>query len=112
MSTQSRSEKAGRFVVPEKLPHAWFIFDERGESWGDISNGAIMVKKGDQHDDIMEFAGKLGTVQSLQYNTMIKDIDEQMAVKTFRGEGYVVVPVDKRDWLELQTELDKLETIR
>ena len=96
----------------DELPDLWFIFDLRGEYWGDIANHAIMVKKGDQHDDIMEFVGNLGRAQELKFGTIIKDIDVDEAQKLFEDEGYVVAKAEEEDFEEIQRELDKLLTIK
>lgn len=95
----------------EEMPDLWFIFDERGEYHGDIANKAIMVKQGDQHDDILEFAGKLGKVSRFQYNSIVKDVDDEEAKSLFEEEGYIITQATSQDFEEIKRELDKLETI-
>ena len=96
----------------DKLPKLFFVFDLRGEYQADIANGAIMVKKGDQHDDIMGFASKLGQSESFKFNSIIKDVDLEEAKNLFEEEGYVVTQAEKEDFEELNRELDKLLTIK
>ena len=96
----------------DELPDLGFIFDERGEYWCDIANHAIMVKKGDQHDELLEIAGKLGRVQGMKFNSIIKDVDTEEAAKLIEGEGYIVVKAEEADFTEIQRELDKLLTIK
>lgn len=94
-----------------KIPELYFVFDERGEYHGDIANKAVMVKKGDQHDEIMQFAEALGSSKSLKFNTIIEGVDVKAAKAAFEDAGYVVVQADKKDFEEIQRELDKLMTI-
>lgn len=96
-----------------KIPELYFVFDERGEVHADIANKAIMVKKGDQHDHIMEFATGLGKgIRGLKFNTIIERVDVDEARKTFEEEGYVVLQANAEDFKELQRELDKLLTVQ
>lgn len=95
----------------KKLPELYIVFDNRKEFHADIANKAIMVKKGDQHDAIMEFVKNLGTVQSLKFNTIVKDVDVAEAKEVFEDEGYTVLQADKQDFSELEREMDKLLTI-
>ncbi len=95
----------------KKLPELYFVFDDRKEVHADIANRAVMVKKGDQHDDIMKFVQNLGTVQDLKFNTIVKDVDVDAVKEAFEDEGYTVLQADKQDFQELQRELDKLMTI-
>ena len=94
-----------------KIPDLWFVFDERGEYHADIAHKAVMVKKGDQHDDIIEFISKLGEVQKFEYSSIVKDVDVDAAQKLFEEEGYIVTKAEEDDFKELARELDKLETI-
>lgn len=94
-----------------KLPELFFVFDERGEYHGDIANKAVMVKKGDQHDEIMKFAASLGSAKKLKLNTIIEGVDVGAAKAAFEDAGYVVIKADKTDFQEIQRELDKLLTI-
>ena len=96
----------------KKLPELYFVFDERGEFHADIANKAVVVKKGDQHDGIMEFASGLGDVQSLDNTSVIGGVDIDKAKGVFEDEGYHVVQADKSDFEEIQRELDKLLTIK
>lgn len=94
-----------------KLPDLWFVFDERGEYHADIANKAVMIKQGDQHDDIMEFISKLGEVQKFKFNSIVKEVDVEAARKLFEEEGYILTQAKEEDFEELARELDKLETI-
>lgn len=105
-------EKKERKKKKDELPDLWFIFDERGEYWGDVANHAVMVKKGDQHDEILEFVGGLGRVQNLKFNSIVKDVNVDDVNKLFEEQGYIIVKAEEADFIEIQRELDKLLTIK
>lgn len=95
----------------KKIPELYFVFDERGEYHAGITGKAIMVKKGDQHDDIMQFAASLGSPQKSKASTILGDTDVEAAKAAFEDAGYMVVQADKTDFQEIQRELDKLLTL-
>lgn len=96
----------------EDLPKVNFLFDPRGEYHGFIANSAISVKKGDQFEYIMQFAGDLGQVQQMKMTGIIKDIDEEHAIELFKSKDYIVVEATDEDFQELEREFDKLQTIK
>ena len=95
----------------DNIPEVWFVFDPRGEYHGFIANSAISVKKGDQFEYIMEFAGDLGEVQQMKYTAAIKGVDEDESLSEFKQHGYEVVRATEEDFEELNREMDKLKTI-
>ena len=106
-------DKLQRFVEGERLPDLWNIFDMRGEFHCFISNKSIMIKKdSEQYENLMRITSKMGSTQEMTYNTMVKNVDEQQAVKILEDEGYYVEKADEQDFRELQSELDKLLTIK
>lgn len=96
----------------KKLPDLYLIFDERSEFHAHITHNAISVKKGEQHDSIMEFAGKLGTPQKLANTTLIGDTNLETTKSAFEEAGYTVVQATEQDFSELQRELDKILSIK
>lgn len=96
----------------EELPELFFVFSERGEFLADVANHAVMVKKGDEHDDILEFVGGLGRVQSMKFNSIVKDIDVDDVTKLFEEKGYIVIKAKEQDFMEIERELDKILTIK
>ena len=105
-----KDTRVQRFVEGKELPDMWFVFDERGEYHADIAQDAIMVKHGEQHNDIIEFIGDMGTVVKMTNSTIVKNVNEEEAVKEFKAQGYIVTKANDEDFIELQRELDKLLT--
>ena len=96
----------------EDLPPVYLLFDPRGEYHGFIANSAISVKKGDQFEYMMQFAGDLGQVQQMKMTAVIKDVDEEQARQLFQSKDYLVVSATEEDFQELEREFDKLQTIK
>ena len=111
---KNREDTAEEYIYTEdeNVPEAYFIFDPRGEFHGMITNSAISVKKGDQFEYMMGFAGDLGQVEMFDNTAVVKDVDEQKAKAIFQQKDYFVVEATETDFAELAREADKLETIK